>query len=217
MFVPWPAWKHKQTQLTAINFSSLWQGILNMTSSLWESCWYGTRKPVMGRRGKTTENIKHNYKNNHSTKFSSSHFSFSPHQVTAAKAQPCRDPSSASWLWFTSEGCWGADSRSWMVPLCLKLELNSMLTQTHTLAPTAQSTGPVFSLPWCHYGNPTPSMHHRCTITPTTVLSSVILQAVRKRYWSMTERKRIVLVAGDWKKKKSLKNLDKCVIPPHLG
>ena len=75
------------------------------------------------------------------------------------------------------------------------IELDSMCThththaRTHTLAPTANSTGPIFSLPLCHYGNPpSPPLPHTGTITPTTVLSSVILWAVRKRYWSMTER-----------------------------
>lgn len=47
------------------------------------------------------------------------------------------------------------------------IELNFMLAHTHTLACTAQSIGPIFSLPRCHYGNPlllfsqhAPPAHH---------------------------------------------------------
>lgn len=57
-----------------------------------------------------------------------------------------------------------------------------------------------------------------CTVTPTAVLSSVILGAVRKRCWSMTERNGLSgWLACKKQNKKPLKNSDKCVMPLVIG
>lgn len=90
-----------------------------------------------------------------------------------------------------------------MVPLCLKPP--AIKFNTHTLAPTAQSSGPVFSVPWRHYGNPLlfPCLTRTAgTITPAAVLSSVLLWAARKRYRSMAERSGIVEVAAEGRRKR---------------
>lgn len=87
----------------------------------------------------------------------------------------------------------------------------------HTLAPAPHSAGPIFSLPWCHYGNPpSPQLPLHSHSHSRPLLSNP--RAVRKRCWSMTERNGLSgWLACKKQNKKPLKNSDKCVMPLVIG
>lgn len=95
--------------------------------------------------------------------------------------------------------------------LSYKVELHA---HTHTLAPGAQTTGPIFSLPWCHYGNPlllllsSQHRHHHSHNCPLLGNPLGCKETVLKHDW----KEWIVGVAGG-KKINPLKDSDKCVIP----